>query len=322
MKTTNLTLVISLLIVSGLPTYTRAASVEFQLLTHPDNVHFLPQHKAEYGVSGDHLLHTIDDISASTYNPDGCFTFNFTNPVGISEPDYPPGYAEGIHSMTGSLTLEINLQSEGTVEITSLAFDGFVAQGKSIAHQRLVEPNDPAADGNHGPIDGIPNSGTYTNTPDANWAFEATFDWYYDTPFAGPGGIDMTFDNYQWTGFIIPVSELTPAGMDTVELYDPLGYFPGTSEDFESWLLNEVAPQLPPQATLLLFAQAEAHPVWTNPMMGMTTDGIVAETIIAYTTAEFGPNIADLDGDWDVDLSDFAILADNWLWGTTASNQP
>ena len=46
--------------------------------------------------------------------------------------------------------------------------------------------------------------------------------------------------------------------------------------------------------------------------MGMTTDGIVGETIIDYTVAKFSPNKADLDKDWDVDLADFAILASQW----------
>jgi len=47
-------------------------------------------------------------------------------------------------------------------------------------------------------------------------------------------------------------------------------------------------------------------------MMGMTTDGIFGETIIGYTITEFSPNKADIDKDWDVDLTDFAILAGQW----------
>lgn len=94
--------------------------------------------------------------------------------------------------------------------------------------------------------------------------------------------------------------------------YDPLGFFGGASEDFESWLLTEVIPKLPTEARFLLFAQGEAHPDWTNQMMGMTSDGIVGETIIGYTTTEFSPNKADIDKDWDVDLSDYAVLARQW----------
>lgn len=319
MKTTNLVPVIllTMLLAADVP----AASIEFELVVHPNNVHLLPQPMGLPGVSGDHLLQTADDINSITYNPDGCFSFNFMNPVGISEPDYPPGYAEGIHSMTGSVTLELNLYTEGTVEVTSLAFEGFVAQGKPIAHQWLVRPGDPAANGNHGPVDGTPNSGVYAASATANWALGISFDWYYDTPYAGSGGIDMTFDNYQWSGFIIPVSELTTTGMAMTTLNDPLGYFDGTSEDFESWLLDEVKPRLPLDAAYLLFAQGEAHPCWTNPQMGMTTDGIVGETIIACAVQPpphcGDPNHpyppGDMNQDCNVDLFDLRILTLHWL---------
>ncbi|RKY11825.1 MAG: hypothetical protein DRP65_03120 [Planctomycetota bacterium] len=295
----------SILPVLVLPVCVQAASVDFELITHTDNAQLLPQPKGLPGVSGDHLLQTDDDIWGSIYNLGGCFSFNFMNPVGIQEPDYPPGYAEGIHSMTGSVTLNIDYN---TVEITSLSFDGDISSTK-FSNQWLVQPGDPATNYN---TDGIPNSGTYAALTDANWVFEISFDWYYDTPYDGVGTIDMTFDNYKWNGFIIPVSKLNPAGMAATVLDDPLGYFAGTSEDFESWLLGEVAPRLPQDATCLLFAQGQAHPAWRNPMMGMQLEGIVGETIIGYTVAEFSPNKADIDRDWGVDLADFAILADQW----------
>jgi len=279
MKRTNLVLMILLTMLFALPVYTRAASVEFQLLTHIDNTGWLPQQKEQ---SGDHLIQTADDNSGSTYNPDGCFSFKFMNPAGILE----PGYAEGIHSMDGSLILDIDIQNGGSFSINSLAFNGYVAPSKPTAHQRLINVGDPAADGSHGPVDGIPNNGSYAASAMLNWAFEAGFDWYYDTPFAGSGTIDITFNNYQWSGFLIPVSELTTNGMATVTLDDSLSYFGGTSADFESWLLDEVTPRLPQEAVYLLFVQGAAHPDWTNPMMGMTTDGIVGETIIGYMVPE------------------------------------
>ncbi len=312
MKTTNLVPVIllTMLLVADAP----AGSIEFELLLHTENEEWFPQPKEQIG---DHLIQTDDDISDDSYNPDGCFSFNFMNPIGIPE----PGYAEGIHSMSGLVTLETNLHIGEKVEITSLEFEGYVAQGKPIAQQRLVRPGDPATDGDHGLVDGIPNSGVYAASAAANWAFGVSFDWYYDTPFAGPGGIDMTFDNYQWSGLIIPVSELTTAGMAMTTLNDPLGYFGGTSADFESWLLSEVTPRLPEDAAYLLFVQGEAHPDWTNPDMGMTTDGIVGETIIGYTVqpppqcgdSEHPYPLGDLNQDCRVNLLDLAILALHWL---------
>jgi len=277
---------LTIVLAAAFPANALADSVEFHLLTHADNVQVLPQPKAIVGVSGDHLPRTADDISGTTFNPDGCFSFNLMNPVGVMPPDYPPGYAEGIHSMTGSVTLEADLRAGGALAIASLALDGYVAPGKPVAHQVLVGPGDPAADGLHGPVDGQPNGGTYAASPGANWALAASFDWYYDTPFAGGGGIDMTFNDYPWSGFIIPVGELTAPGMARTVLDDPLDYFGGTSDDFESWLLSEVAPRLGADAAWLLFAQCEANPVWTHPMMGMTTDGVVGTTIVAYAVPE------------------------------------
>lgn len=295
----------SILLVLVLPVYVQAASVEFELLIHIDNEQWLPQPKAEPGQSGDHLILTEDDISGSSFNPFGCFSFNFMNPIGIQEPNHPPGYAEGIHSMTGSVILNIDCN---TVEITSLAFEGDILSWATV-YQWLVQPGDAATGYN---TDGIPNSGTYKPSADENWALDISFDWYYDTPCGGQGTIDMTFDNYNWKGFIIPVSKLNQAGMAATVLDDFLGYFGGTSEDFELWLLDEVVPRMPGNASCLLFAQGEEHPAWRNPMMEMALDGIVAETVIGYTDAKFSPNKADIDKDWDVDIADFAILANQW----------
>jgi len=280
--------------------------ITFTLLTHGDNCRWLPQSKGLTGVSGDHLLRTADDITDPTFNPGGCFSFNFMNPAGVAEPDYPPGYTEGIHSLTGSIELALNLVSGGAVTVNSMVFDGHVSPGKPTAKQRLVKPDDPAAGAGYGPIDGLPNNGAYAASPNANWAFSITVDWYYDTPYAGAGTIDMTFDNYTIAGFIIPVRALNQAGLNRVALSDPLGYFGGTSADFEAWLLAEVAPRLPSEATYLLFAQAEHHPTWTNPDMGMTAEGIAASTIIAYATV--APFPEDVNGDCKVNILDLIAI--------------
>jgi len=277
MKRLNL-LVAFRLVLTACTTAT-AAPVEFTLVTHAENATLLPQPNAVQGVSGDHLLRTADDITGASYNPSECFSFNFMNPAGAS----PPGYAEGIHSMTGSFVLDVDLVAGGALGINELAFDGFITLTKS-AYQRLVKTGDRAADGSHGPVNGQPNTGSYVASGNSNWAFTATIDWYYDTPFGQHPSIDMTFNDYQWNGFIVPISELTPAGMAATALDDFLGYFGGTSENFESWLLTEIAPRLPSDAQYLLFAQGEAHPDWVDGLMGMTTDGIVGQTVIAYAS--------------------------------------
>ncbi len=266
---------------------TLAEPIAFTLLTHPDNGGMSPQPAGITGQAGDFLPCTADDVSTATLNPDGCFSFNFMNPVGVSPPDYPDGYAESSHSMTGSFGLEVDLAAGGAFTMTGLAFDGHRSSTKS-SYQYLVEPGDPAADGAHGPVDGGPNSGTYAASAAGGWALSATFDWYFDVPCEGHPNIDITFDDFVWDGFLIPVTDLTQAGMDAVTLDDPLGYFPGTSADFEAWLLAEVAPRLPADAEYLLFAQGQANPDWNNLNMGGwdPANGILTETILATAVPE------------------------------------
>ena len=280
-------LFLAVMLLVSAPAAADAEQVTFHLVTHSANQTLLPQPKGIPDESGDHLLRTADDIQHDTYNPDGCFSFNFMNPVGVDPSQgYPAGYTEGIHCMTGSVVLDIDLAAGGQVSFCSLSFDGWIAAGKPLTRQRLVEPGDPAADGAHG-VDGLDNDGTYSAAPGSNWALTGDFDWYYDTPAGGPGTIDITFDDYAWEGFIIPVSQLAPAGLAGTTLDDPLGYFPGTSGDFESWLLDEVAPRLSADAAYLLFAQGEESPSWFSSQCGgMTADGIIAETIVAYAVPE------------------------------------
>ena len=261
MKKKRLVLAIVLITLLALSAHAIASNVRFQLLTSTDNIGELPQQQQS---GGDYLPRTGDDVSGGTINPDGSFSFNFMNPDGITD---PAGYAKSTHSMTGSFTLDIDLQTGGTADIVSLEFDGYVSPGKFSAEH----------------LDTGTNSGSYSPTAASNWVFEACLDWYYDTPFAGSGTVDMTFDNYQWSGFIIPVSQLTAAGMASTTLDDSLSYFGG---DFESWLLNQITPRLPQQAQYLFFAQGQANPSWTHPMMDMSTNGIVGETVIGYAVPE------------------------------------
>ncbi len=272
-----------------------AAPVSFTLLGHPDNVTVLPQQRGHTGVSGDHLVQTGDDITDPAYNPNGCFTFGFMNPIGEWEPDYPAGYAEGIHSMQGALELDIDLAAGGAFSVTSLSFGGVAYPGKSgpSSFEYLVIPGDPATADPKYQVDGVGNSGTFGASDALDWHLEAQLDLYRDQPFGGSGGIDMTFDDWGWTGFLVPADLLTAEGLALVTLDDALGYFGGTSEDFEAWLIEQVAPRLPDDATWLLFVQAEGQPDWNNPgMKGWDPqEGIVGETIVAYSTTGYQPDL-------------------------------
>ncbi len=271
-----------------------AAPVTFTLLTHQDNVTVLPQQCGHTGVSGDHLIQTADDITDPAYNPRGSFTFGFMNPIGEWGDDYPPGYAEGIHSMQGALELDIDLAAGGGFSVTSLSFGGVAYPGKTgpTSFEYLVIPGDPATADPKYQVDGVGNSGTFGASDALDWSLEAQLDLYKDLPPGGTGGIDMTMDDWSWSGFLIPTEKLTGAGMALVTLDDALGYFLGTSEDFEAWLIEQVAPRLPDEATWLLFAQAEGQPDWNSPSMGGwdPLEGIVGETIVAYSTAGYQPD--------------------------------
>jgi hypothetical protein len=274
MKKNNLISAIILTTLLGLPRYALTSTVEFQFFTATYNSGKLPQ---EPQTTGDYLAQTGDDYELAGSNPSGCFSYNFMNPDATSG-----GYAKGIHSMTGSLTVDINLQAGGTMDIMSLAFDGYISSTQSSV-QRLVQLGDSAADGSYGSTDGVGNSGTYNASAESNWGFEADFDWYYDVPAGGIGGVDMTFDNYHWNGFIIPVSELTAEGLTVAVLDDSLGFFGG---NFEQWLLNKIVPEFPAEACYLLFAQGQGNPAWTGQQVGMTTSGLVGETVIGYAVPE------------------------------------
>jgi hypothetical protein len=252
-----------------------AAGVHFSLLTHSDNAHWLAQKADSTGVYGDYLVQTTDDFYASTLYPDGSFSFNFMDRDGTGG-----GCATGVHPLTGTLEIDADLAAGGNLTLESLHFDGRAYA--SATDQYLVKPGDPATGTAYGNcVDGGSNSGSWAASAASNWDFSLTFDWYYDTPYEGTG-IDMIFDDYAWEGFLIPVGELTAAGMAATVLEDPLGYYGG---DFEAWLLDEVAPRLPGDAKYLLFVQGEAVVTWSQTTSFETGTGILGETILAYTTA-------------------------------------
>jgi len=285
----TLTGCLALALVMSTAPHALAELVAFTLLTHPDFSGKLPQQAGVENVTGDHLIGTADDWPSASLNPDGCFSFNFMVPAGFDPGEgYPDGYAEGIHSMTGSFVLDVDLAAGGAFSMTDLAFDGCRSATKS-SYQCLVKPGDEATGADYGAVaNGGPNSGAYAASAEGDWAFTATFDWYFDLPCQGKGNIDMVFNDFVWTGFIVPVGALNEAGMAAVELDDPLGYFGGTSADFEAWLLAEVAPRLPADAEYLLFAQNQAKPDWNNSNMGGwdPNEGILTETIVATAIPE------------------------------------
>ncbi len=265
----------------------RGFEMEFTLLTHPDNVGRLPQPRGIEGVSGDHLIRTEDDIFYPTYNPYGSFSYLFMNPHGIIYPDYPPLWAQGIHCLRGSYKIEIDTE----VFITDIDFDGYVTPGYrgKESYQYLVNPGDPVTCGEYGYIDGTPNQifcidcYGYDNPI---FAFQMWFDTYLDVPFADHPSIDMTFNDYIWNGYCIPAEALTYERIYEMCWYDRFGYFAweGGAEWFTTWVMEEVAPRLPPEADYLCFAAGSENPTWKHPLMGMTYNGVIDQMIVAYAS--------------------------------------
>lgn len=78
------------------------------------------------------------------------------------------------------------------------------------------------------------------------------------------------------------MSQLTAGGLGTVSLDDPLGFHPG---NFMQYLLDEIVPRLPPDATYLLFTQmGKTHPDYAEPGLPITTNTLIGNTTIAFTT--------------------------------------
>ncbi|MCK4343600.1 MAG: hypothetical protein KAY37_17950 [Phycisphaerae bacterium] len=287
-------------------------TLEFTLLTWDDS-QATPQLPSAVGWKPaqsaqpcDWLLFTPDDyLYASGWNPLGAISHNFAD---------PPGDGGSVFTMAPSLSgvaaLRMELSCAGPdswdVQIIHQYYTG---QPNSWMHmnQILVSEGDPATLDPIYNVDGLPNAGSWERGAANNWSISYVIDFYLATDVDGdPDDIDATFDNGPQVGYLIPVTELTEAGMAAVELDDPAGFFGG---DFEQYLLDEIAPRLPAGATCLLVTQMEKiHPIWTDNDSPITTASLIGNTTIAYAIQPL-PNIPDLDGDGDVDLDDFNILA-------------
>ena len=78
------------------------------------------------------------------------------------------------------------------------------------------------------------------------------------------------------------MNQLTTSGLGAVSRDDPLGFHPG---DFQQYLLDEIVPRLPPEATYLLFTQmGKTHPDYAELGLPITTNALIGNTTIAFTT--------------------------------------
>lgn len=264
-------------------------SIDFQLLTWNDaqSTDQLPsavglKPSAPMPAQGDWLMFTGDDEQlGAAFNPLGALSHSFADPGGVGGPGFNMA-----PSLTGMMTLDF-ASSGGTMWdtlATSMQYTG-QANGFAQMNQLLVTPG---SDGANDPIynvDGLPNAGSWDASTAGNWAFSQALDFYLATNIDGDGSIfdiDATFNDALQSGYIIPVSELTSAGMAAVALDDPEGWFSG---DFEQYLLDEIATRLPSDATYLLITQmAKSNPVYAEAGLPITLDSLVGNTTFAFTT--------------------------------------
>jgi hypothetical protein len=267
----------------------RGAILNFQLLTWNDTnaTAELPsavgrKPSATMPTAGDWLVFTADDaFLAAGNNPAGAVSHTLVDITGAGGPGYNLA-----PSLSGTLTLQLESAggSNWSATVSALAYTG-QANAVQAMNQFLVTPGSPATTNSGFNVDGMSNSGQWTASAAGNWAIQYSLDFYLATSADGdpsPADIDATFNDATQTGFLIPVSQLTTNGLAAVSLDDPLGFHTG---DFEQYLREQIAPRLPANATYLLITQmGKSHPGYAELGLPITTNSLLGNTTIAYTT--------------------------------------
>ncbi len=265
------------------------ATLSFKLLTWNDtnSTTELPsavgsKPSATMPAAGDWLVFTTDDaLLAAGNNPAGAVSHNFVDITGAGGPGFNLA-----PSLSGVLTLKLESAggSNWTVTVSALAYAG-QANAMQAMNQFLVTPGSPATTNSAFNVDGAGNSGQWTASAADDWAIQYALDFYFATSADGdpsPADIDATFDNRPQTGFLVPVNQLTTNGLAVVNLDDPLGFHAG---DFEEYLRAQIKPRLPAAATYLLVTQmGKTHPGYAKLGLPITTNTLIGNTTIAYTT--------------------------------------
>ena len=274
-----------------------AETVAFQLLTWNDSndtsvycsaVGLKPS--VNDSRSNDWLLFTDDDHEfEALYNPIGAISHNFADisgSVGSGFNNFP--------SLTGNLHMVFTSTGPETwdVTISNLFYYGKAQPApQATMNQFLVTPGSFATTNPAYNVDGLGNCGTWCDTPASNWAISYQIDFFFDAAMDSypPKGddVDSAYNDKMQTGYLIPVDQLTTAGLVAVALDDPAGFY---TNDFEQYLLDEIVPRLPEDAVYLLFTQMlKTHPNYTDPAYAITTNSFIGNTTLAYTTQEIIP---------------------------------
>jgi len=258
----------------------QSVAVPFELLSQASVAGHKPS--AAMPVQGDWLIGTPDDeVLPAGFNPQGAYSHNFADLTGVGGAGFNMA-----PSLTGQILLNLTPGTADTwqVQVTGLQYLG-IAMPTTQMNQVLVTPGSPATQNPAMNVDGLGNSGTWQASEAGAWAIQYSLDFAFATNAdedPDPADLDATFNDKLQLGYLLPVSALTPAGLAQVALDDPAGFLAG---DFETYLLNVIAPLLPQDATYLLVTQmAKTHPDYTEVGLPVTTASLIGNTTIAYTT--------------------------------------
>ncbi len=224
-----------------------------------------------------------DQALQSTFNPAGALSHNMAEISG----DTSTSKFNNAPSLTGSLTLGFTqaVGSAWSVAPIAQAYTG-VATPAMQMNQYLVAPNDPATLDAKYNVDGVVSPGSWHADALGNWALNYASDFYFATNADGdpsPADIDLTFSDTTQNGYLIPVGQLNTAALAGVTLASPAGFYTG---DFKQYLLDEIAPRLPDDATYLLVTQMDkTKPVYAESGLPVSTNSAIGNTTIAYTTS-------------------------------------
>ena len=229
--------------------------------------------------TGDWLIFTADDQTpGATHNPLGALSHNFVDLGGAGGAGFNMA-----PSLSGTLSMEFTDGGSGiwNISVAGLSYSG-QANAAMFMNQSLVTPGGPAVPG----VDGVGNSGVWNSSHDGGWTVHYQMDFFFASNADGnpaPNDADAGFNNAIQNGYLLPVSLLNPAGLAGLSLNDPAGMYGG---DFASYLLSEIAPRLPGDATYLLVTQmAKTHPDYVEAGLPITTSSLIGNTTFAYTTA-------------------------------------
>jgi len=238
-------------------------------------------------LDSDWLLFTPDDKEAVGYNFFGALSTKFNDRVGAS--GFLHGGYESANSLTGYVTLAFS-EAEAdlwNVDVKDIYTVGSKANNTSTAqmsYSYLVTTNFLfVVTNSYFGLDGLGNTGVWHSSAAGNWNLAFRADSFAQTP-----GVQHTEVYQDCLGCIIPVTQLTNGGLAAAEITDPSGYY---TNNFEMYLLQEIAPRVPADARYLLFVQMlKTHILYsTNPDHVNSNTTLFGECWFATTPDEIIP---------------------------------